>query len=174
MRLYRSPLGFLAAGLIASACISGCVELKYYADNRLDDSVAIKSSRVLKSLYASFTCLPGCDKRFVEDFSISMAKAFESKGYEIALPGAEVDLVLNGRLRLYKKQRGNFFFILFIPIYRFSETYDGIELKVTFKTDKGSWRKTYRAYYRGWLESDQAQAADLIIRSILRDISPAG
>ena len=161
-----------AAIMIFSVVISGCVELKYTAINRLNDPVAIMSSRAVRSVYFSFPASHPQNKQYLEYFTSALTASLEKKGFTVAGAPADADIVMRVRLTFYKKAQGTFLFVLFVPTYRFNEEYDGIAMQIAYKTDKGHWHKKYRAYYRGWLDGDLEIASDLILKAIMKDISP--
>jgi hypothetical protein len=160
-----------AAILLFSVAVSGCVELKYSAQNRLNDRVAIRPARAVRSVYFSFSSPPK-DRSYAEYFSAAFTAALQKKGFVVVDTASNADIVIKASAVFYKKAQGTFLFVLIVPTYRFNEEYDGIAMTITYKTDKGHCHKKYRAYYRGWLGGDQEIASDLILKAIIKDISP--
>ncbi|MFA6384364.1 MAG: hypothetical protein WCY10_03220 [Candidatus Omnitrophota bacterium] len=167
-------LFFFAAAMMLFIAGAGCVELKYSAQNRLGDPVAIKSSRPLSSVYFSFPNARPKDKQYAGDFTSTFIASLEEKGFTAAVSPDSADIVITASVIFYRKAQGTFLFVLIVPTYRFNEEYDGIAMKVAYKTDKGRWHKKYRVYYRGWLDGDMEIASNLLRKAILKDISPPG
>ena len=170
--LINRNIRLIAVVIIACACfISGCVELKYTALNKLDTKVAVKSSRPVQTVFFSLPRLNRSTVQWGDYFSKSFAAALEARGLAIADNSAQADIVIKAYPKFYTKQQGTFLFVLLLPTYRFTEEYDGLLLKVYFKTDKGRWCKYYRVYYRSWLDNDLEMSSDNIIKAIFNDIS---
>jgi hypothetical protein len=167
----------LSLVLILSVCcgLCGCVELKYSAEDRLDDVVAIRPAMPGASVYFVLSCDNPKDKEYALYFVSAAEVAFEKNGFKIVDNPSEADIIVRARCCFYKKAQGTFLFVLILPVYRFNEDYDGLVMNVAYRTEKGRWSKKYRAYYRGWLEGDRDLASGRILEAILRDIpsSPA-
>jgi hypothetical protein len=169
---WKKSLDFCAAIALLVACVGGCVELKYSAQNRLSDPVSIRSSRAVRSVYFSFPEARPKDKQYCEYFTAEFTAALQKKGFVLADAADKADIVIKAKAAFYKKAQGTFLFVLIVPTYRFNEEYDGIAMNIAFQTDKGRWHKKYRAYYRGWLDGDMEIASDHIFKAIIKDISP--
>jgi hypothetical protein len=170
----QKDLVFCAAILMLSVAVSGCVELKYSAANRLGDPIAIRSSRAVRSVYFSFPAARPDDKQYCEYFTTAFSAALQKKGFVAADTESNADIVIKAKAAFYKKADGTFLFVLIVPTYRFNEEYDGIAMKIAFQTDKGRWHKKYRAYFRGWLDGDMEIASTAIVQAIINDISLPG
>ncbi|MFA5099759.1 MAG: hypothetical protein WC547_02605 [Candidatus Omnitrophota bacterium] len=168
---FQKGRGFCVAILIFCVAASGCVELKYTALNRLDDPVAIRSSRAPESIYFSFASVRQKDRQYTEYFTSMFFASIEKKGFTVADTPDRADIVINAQLTFYKKANGTFLFVLILPVYRFNEDYDGLAMSISYKTDQGRWQKKYRVYYRGWLDGDLEIASDLLLRAIIKDIN---
>jgi len=168
----RIIFGVLILALALFCGAGGCVELKYSAKNRLNDPVDIRSSNPVKSVYFSFQPAALKNKKFAEYFPSALKKSIEKKGMVFANEASGADIIISANTVFYKKADGTFLFVLIIPTYRFTENYDGISMDVSFKTDQGQWRKKYRVYYRGWVVDELDTAADLLVETVIKDITP--
>ena len=170
--LISRSMGLIVAAVIAGACfMSGCVELKYTTLNKLDAKLKVKSSRPVQTVYFS---LPKLDRKYSQwgnGFSKSLSGFMEAKGLTIVDTPGRADIVIKAYPKFYTKQQGTFLFVFLLPTYRFTEEYDGLLLKVRYKTDKGRWGKYYRVYFRSWLDGDLELSSDLIIETIFKDMS---
>jgi hypothetical protein len=170
MRTIGKGMG-IAAFMVCAA--SGCVELKYTAVDRLDDKIAILTSRAPRSVYVAVPSVRHKDRRHIEFFASSVAAVLEKNGFTVVADPAAADIVIHANARFYRKAHGTFLFILILPIYRFNDDFDGIAMDLSYKTDQGQWRKNYRVYYRGWLADDFERAIALLCKAIIADLPAA-
>ncbi len=159
-----------ACAVLCALSLGGCVEFKYTTIEKLDGNLSLRSSGPVKTVYFSFPRLKRDRQKWGGYFSSNLLNALSARGFVPVDSPDQADIVLKAYPKFYTKQQGTFLIVFLLPTYRFTEEYDGLFLKIYFKTDKSRKSKSYKVYYRSWLDGDLELASDRIIKTAAGDI----
>lgn len=154
MRKVKASIFGVSIGVVIFYLVSsGCTWITFTANDRLMDKIALESSANVNSIYLKVTTLRKKDSEFATYFEQYLKGQLISKGYKIVSTPSDSALIAKFKIYYYIKHQGKMYFFLgLLPVgdifnNSFSET-NGIKVFAVYATDKGKWRKTYRAYHK--------------------------
>ncbi len=156
----RKAVLFGILGIIFYMAATGCIPVTVTAKDELYNRVSVKTPCAVKAIYI---------ESYDWDFHPFLKESIEKDGYAIVSDSKSADLTITANAHYYRKEDGTVDrFLFFIPATNIfsdseSETVDGIDVDVIYRSKCG---QSYKQFYRAYRQRFEGN----VISAILDDI----
>jgi hypothetical protein len=163
---------------VAFVCMAlmavGCAQIDFNAVNRLDQRVASRSPRTIKTIVLEYGAFKGAEEFAPAYFDRHLAEALRENGYVVSSAGDNIDVVITISGRAYKKKNGSWLYFFPVFIANFAHYVNGIQWDVRFKTGAGVTKNLYRVYFPMPGAGNKQEALGCLINAMLKDLGAFG